>query len=777
MSFLFEENIADIRENYKDLFIPQVSFALWPEPHERYQFFVSLILFGLTSFHLTKFVNNQVRGLPDLSRLITWLFILLSTTAVVWLWLTLRLEPILIFAEEENIYYQEIRKMFHNAFSVKNVMASAVIFLLLNLKIARHATKLSYIAFSFIMLAILLLVNIGDSTNYLGIPDHFNAVFYSLDQVVKGKTLLVDLHNQYGLYPHFLSPLFDLIGLGAFTHSVTFSTITILCYLCIYIFLFRCTKDHFVSSITLIAILYSRAFSYIEMNAYEPYFQYTPIRFFFPCLLLVLVQNYITSPSKAQYHLISFVCSVSILWNFESGFVVFISWVLIQIYEKLSSYRAVSLGFLRSIFWPLLQTTSMLAFVVFGYCVLMFLRSGAWLDLESFFKFHQIFYLSGFFMMHMPVVHLWNIIISIYVFGFTYAISGALPMMQSKLKFNTEVFLVSSLGFGLFLYYQGRSHDYNLLNVSYPAVILLGMTLSRFDTKLPWNTLNGATARVILGAFVFLSSFALFSIDKASSKVTQALMTIQNFIDNGEMVPSHLADEVEFIKTYTNPGEKVIILFNEKEDGILYNLTQTKSVLSVPGGSERPMVSEYEIISAYLNSNKAIKVFSRGNHFYEPINDSLDLYHSVLVQHNDLKLWFPKKARPFKQYFIKPLIRYGWIYGCSGKERLEKDTWTWCENKFGLLLQNVDSEAEDLNITLSFEANTGHEEQSFLFVQSKDFEQKIKISNEPGIYKHEFNVKAGEKIELNFYTDAKKVHAPADPRSLFVRVRKFDVRF
>ena len=47
-------------------------------------------------------------------------------------------------------------------------------------------------------------------------------VFYSLDQVVKGKTLLVNLTNQYGLYPHFLEPFFQIIRLNSFTYSLTF---------------------------------------------------------------------------------------------------------------------------------------------------------------------------------------------------------------------------------------------------------------------------------------------------------------------------------------------------------------------------------------------------------------------------------------------------------------------------------------------------------------------------------------------------------------------------
>ena len=42
----------------------------------------------------------------------------------------------------------------------------------------------------------------------------FNAVFHAVAQVFNGKGLLVDLPHQYGLYPHFLVPLFRLTGLS-----------------------------------------------------------------------------------------------------------------------------------------------------------------------------------------------------------------------------------------------------------------------------------------------------------------------------------------------------------------------------------------------------------------------------------------------------------------------------------------------------------------------------------------------------------------------------------
>ena len=769
---LFEDNVTDIIDQHLPFFVPQVSFALWPEPVERIQFFVTLILFGLGSFHTTKFVKNRLNGIANPSRVSLCLFMITFTIVVVLMFLTLKKTPSFIFFEEETIFYRDIRKMFHSAVDMKSLLVTGVILFFLNLGLTRRIAESVYLIFCGVLLTILFFVNVFDTTNYFGIPVHFNAVFYSLDQVVKGKTLLVNLTNQYGLYPHFLEPFFQIIRLNSFTYSLTFSLLTTVSYGLIYIFLFRSTRDHFVTSITLVSILYLRAFSHIDWESYDTYFQYTPIRFFFPCLLLVLVQSYLMRPSRYRYHFISFVSSVSTLWNFESGIVVFLTWILVQIYEKLAFHKSLNSSFFRSVSRILLNSLAMLAMVVAAYCYIMFLRSGEWLNIYSMLKYQEIFYVSGFFMMHMPVIHFWNLVIFAYSFGFIYAIYGALTRTDSR--FDSEVFLVSILGFGLFWYYQGRSHDYNLLTVIHPAIILLGFALFRTKPDIRWNSPNGTTSKAVLAVFVLLSSLALSSLDKAIPRAFESFKTMEHAIMNEEQVPAHLIESVEFIKSHTAYGEKVIMLLNEEDDGLLYNLTGTVSALPVPGGSERILIREFEEIVSHLNANISFKVFSAANHFFAPINQALDTEHLVLAGKGDVKLFFPKRAEFPKQFLEKPYLNQHWNYGCSSNERLGTNIWRWCESQFGLLLENV--WPEDLDIELSFDANTGFEDQSVLLVSGPDFKEEIWVSNIPSTFRRRVSIKKGKTFALNFYTDAKKLDAPMDPRSLHLRITNFNLK-
>ena len=50
---LFEDNVTEIINQHLPFFVPHVSFALWPEPVERIQFFVTLrsIWFGLFPYN------------------------------------------------------------------------------------------------------------------------------------------------------------------------------------------------------------------------------------------------------------------------------------------------------------------------------------------------------------------------------------------------------------------------------------------------------------------------------------------------------------------------------------------------------------------------------------------------------------------------------------------------------------------------------------------------------------------------------------------------------
>jgi hypothetical protein len=63
---------------------------------------------------------------------------------------------------------------------------------------------------------------------------HFDAVIYTVSQVVMGKTLLADLPSQYGLFPEFIAPLFRLIELSTLSFTAVCAAMQVASMCCVW---------------------------------------------------------------------------------------------------------------------------------------------------------------------------------------------------------------------------------------------------------------------------------------------------------------------------------------------------------------------------------------------------------------------------------------------------------------------------------------------------------------------------------------------------------------
>ena len=63
---------------------------------------------------------------------------------------------------------------------------------------------------------------------------HADAVFYPISQVMAGKTLLVDLLSQYGLYPELLAPVCKVIGFSIFNFIALFAVLQVFSLAAVY---------------------------------------------------------------------------------------------------------------------------------------------------------------------------------------------------------------------------------------------------------------------------------------------------------------------------------------------------------------------------------------------------------------------------------------------------------------------------------------------------------------------------------------------------------------
>jgi hypothetical protein len=223
-------------------------------------------------------------------------------------------------------------------------------------------------------------------------------------------------------------------------------------------------------------------FNYLLIRIYigwDTYFQYWPIRFLFPCVELLIATIYFTQRQRIVYYLSFPFFATGILWNLDSGIVVYLSWLAVLCFDELFFWNKKTTY--KKVLWHFFFSALFLIVTVLFFSLYIFIRSCSFPDWFSFIHFQQSFYISGFTMMYMPLFHIWNMIILIYILGLLFSIHA---LFEKRNTFISRItFLLSILGLGVFSYYQGRSHDHVLYAVAYPAIILLGLYADSLFTR------------------------------------------------------------------------------------------------------------------------------------------------------------------------------------------------------------------------------------------------------------------------------------------------------
>ncbi|MEQ8188284.1 MAG: hypothetical protein ABRQ39_09980, partial [Candidatus Eremiobacterota bacterium] len=187
---------------------------------------------------------------------------------------------------------------------------------------------------------------------------HFESIFYPILEVSQGKEGLVDFVPLYGLYPHFLQPFFKIIGYTIFNFSFLMGFLLFLSFFILYIFLNEITRSRLIAVLGFFTLLWYNYFygKYLLLrllNLSDPYFQYHPVRFLFPCLYIYLTWKYFNKKNIYLYYSLFIICPVACLWNFDTGIVVSLSYMFILIYQELCEHNLILAG--KKIAWHLIS--------------------------------------------------------------------------------------------------------------------------------------------------------------------------------------------------------------------------------------------------------------------------------------------------------------------------------------------------------------------------------------------------------------------------------------
>ena len=282
----------------------------------------------------------------------------------------------------------------------------------------KFALAVRLIEWSLLLLSLISILSVclfcvfgTSSVSIRGVLDvHFNAVFHPVVQVYQGKTLLIDLLSQYGLYPHFLEPILKITGLTVLRFTVVMGALMALSLILIYRFLMGVTRNKIIGYLGFLSMIYY-SYHFGRVISIDPYFQYNPIRFLFPAASVYLVYKYFKTNSKKLYYCLFALFSIALLWNFDTGIVVFLGWILVILFQELFKLK------FRNIFRHLISGTIVFMAILSLFTVYLYIRSGQLPDYRAFLTHQNLFYLYGYGMMPMRMIHPWNMVILLYVIG------------------------------------------------------------------------------------------------------------------------------------------------------------------------------------------------------------------------------------------------------------------------------------------------------------------------------------------------------------------------
>lgn len=404
----------------------------------------------------------------------------------------------------------------------------------------------------------------------------FNAVYFSMTQVFAGKPMLVDhFTNTYGLYPHFLMPIFKITGLSILTFSGVMALLATISFAFNFYVLRQFTRSNVILFLGFITVIFFPYFNFKLTTPFDSVFSFYAIRYIIPSTLTFLTVLYLNRPTRLFYFIITILMAFFILWNPEFGLVCYLSWVATNMYKDVYTTEG-KIAWKQLAFYPV-SALAVACLVVYAYKFLILLIYGTAPDLGAVFSTIIVFSRLGFGLLPMSLIHPWNIIVLILVSGMLYS----MVHLYRKTITNRSIiiFLVSLIGIGYMVYFQGRSHNSNFAMSTGFALILLTLLGDEL-----WQTVkkhNILPLNVFFTLFLFLISFSLVETICSAGKIVDMISQEEDkelqLVEQG-----HIERNRDFVVRNTGDHEKIFMLTTLTLEGLFYDENTLQSAFT-PG--------------------------------------------------------------------------------------------------------------------------------------------------------------------------------------------------
>lgn len=307
---------------------------------------------------------------------------------------------------------------------------------------------------------------------------HVNFYLGPINEVLQGKTLLVDAYSQYGLLATYIPAFIFKLTTISYTNFVLYNMLLSVAYsFLFFLFLQKLTKNYLWSAFFTLAYI-----KLVFFRASLPYEAYvlpstTPLRYFFDIVVALFVfKLFSQKPNFKKSLLTSFFVSIAFFYNLEIGAPLLVAYLLTLVLDFLVKILTKKgLSSVVSNFQTLGISLTALTVLILG---LTYLKSGR---LPNFFQaFNSIsFFSRGFFDIPMPVLGAYYFPLMIYLVSFYLIV-----FMFIKRNFVNlySIFFLLSYGILSFFYYIGFSEPHHLLTVIHPSILLFAILFRLFFT-------------------------------------------------------------------------------------------------------------------------------------------------------------------------------------------------------------------------------------------------------------------------------------------------------
>ena len=423
----------------------------------------------------------------------------------------------------------------------------------------------AFVIDSTILLTVVLLVF---DVDYLFDAHHYNFFLGPINDVLRGKTLLVDINCQYGVGNiYFLALLFKLLPLpfNYQSFSLLLSTLLILQYALVYLLLRRLLDSQALAATALLLIVATNYYS--QPGATFP--STGPLRFGMAYVLLALffLRERIDNRPRIQIVLYTLV-GCSSLWSFETFTYTLATYLCTELYTLLWNPQTLKQRLHRLL--PLLAGPTVA--IAVGHLLLAlftYLRAGAWPEWNHYFEYIAFYSVSEFGTITIEAWYPWALYIAVYFLSLLLLLHKTL-LSPAPAAISSCAVIAGLTGFGIvqFTYFLGRSHPNNLYHICIPLVIvaMYWFLYMQHDTRhIPRPFVHSATYCFFVAAFVLLANTVPTFITKwPRSPLYTLIQTAQPGPSPWTATATHteVRDALAFIDRYAADKDRIALFLH-----------------------------------------------------------------------------------------------------------------------------------------------------------------------------------------------------------------------